>query len=78
MTYFLYFYFRYHQYRLKRAMYLMFNILVSLYMRLLFFENWSKQISTIKNAAKRSRQHAGKKYWDYAQRHVCCVNEQVP
>ena len=31
-----------------------------------------------KNAAKRSRQHAGKKYREYAQRHVCFVNEQVP
>ena len=31
-----------------------------------------------KNAAKRSRQHAGKKYWEYAQGHVCFVNEQVP
>ena len=29
-----------------------------------------------KNAAKRSRQHAGKEYWEYAQRHVCFVNEQ--
>ena len=34
--------------------------------------------SKIKNAAKRSRQHAGKKYREYAQRHVCFVNEQVP
>ena len=32
----------------------------------------------IKNAAKRSRQHAGKRYWEYAQRRVCFVNEQVP
>ena len=31
-----------------------------------------------KNAAKRSRQHAGKKYREYAQRRVCFVNEQVP
>ena len=31
-----------------------------------------------KNAAKRSRQHAGKKYREYAQRYVCFVNEQVP
>ena len=33
-----------------------------------------------KNAAKRSRQHAGKKYQEYGQRHqrhVCFVNEQV-
>ena len=26
-----------------------------------------------KNAAKRSRQHAGKKYWEYAQRRVCTI-----
>ena len=32
----------------------------------------------IRNAAKRSRQHAGKKYREYAQRHVCFINEQVP
>ena len=32
----------------------------------------------IKNAAKRSRQHAGKRYREYAQRRVCFVNEQVP
>ena len=31
-----------------------------------------------KNAAKQSRQHARKKYREYAQRHVCFVNEQVP
>ena len=31
-----------------------------------------------KNAAKRSRQHAGKKYREYAQRRVCFVNKQVP
>ena len=31
-----------------------------------------------KNAAKRNRQHAGKKYWEYAQRRVCFLNEQVP
>ena len=31
-----------------------------------------------KNAAKRSRQYAGKKYREYAQRRVCFVNEQVP
>ena len=31
-----------------------------------------------KNAAKRSRQRAGKKYREYAQRRVCFVNEQVP
>ena len=30
-----------------------------------------------KNAAKRSRQHAGEKYQEYGQRHVCFVNEQV-
>ena len=34
--------------------------------------------SSKKNAAKRSRQHAGKKYREYAQRRVCFVNEQVP
>ena len=34
--------------------------------------------SDIKNAAKRSRQHAGKKYREYAQRRVCFINEQVP
>ena len=33
-------------------------------------------IST-KNAAKRSWQHAGKKYREYAQRRVCFVNKQV-
>ena len=32
----------------------------------------------VKNAAKRSRQHAGKRYREYVQRHVCFVNEQVP
>ena len=31
-----------------------------------------------KNAAKRSRQHAGKRNWEYVQRQVCFVNEQVP
>ena len=31
-----------------------------------------------KNAAKRSRQHAGGKYREYAQRSVCFVNKQVP
>ena len=31
-----------------------------------------------KNAAKRSRQHAGKKYCKYAQCRVRFVNEQVP
>ena len=31
---------------------------------------------SFKNAAKRSRQHAGKRYWEYAQRHVCFVNVQ--
>ena len=31
-----------------------------------------------KNAAKRTRQHAGKKYREYAQRRVCFVNEEVP
>ena len=31
-----------------------------------------------KNGAKRSRQHEGKKYQEYAQRRVCFVNEQVP
>ena len=31
-----------------------------------------------KNAAKRSRQHAGEKYREYAQCSVCFVNKQVP
>ena len=31
-----------------------------------------------KNAAKRSRQHAGEKYWEYAHRCVCFVNVQLP
>ena len=31
-----------------------------------------------KNAAKRSRQHAGEKYREYAQRSVCFVKKQVP
>ena len=31
-----------------------------------------------KNAAKRSRQHVGEKYREYAQRRVCFINEQVP
>ena len=31
-----------------------------------------------KKAAKWSRQHAGKKYREFAQRRVCFVNEQVP
>ena len=31
-----------------------------------------------KNAAKQSRQHAGKRYREYARRRVCFVNEQVP
>ena len=31
-----------------------------------------------KNAAKWSRQHAGEKYREYAQRSVCFVNKQVP
>ena len=31
-----------------------------------------------KNDAKRSRQHAGGKYQEYAQRSVCFVNNQVP
>ena len=31
-----------------------------------------------KNAAKWSRQYAGKKYREYAQRRVSFVNEQVP
>ena len=31
-----------------------------------------------KNAAKRSRQHAGGKYREYAQRSVFFVNNQVP
>ena len=35
-------------------------------------KNWKK------NAAKRSRQHAGGKYREYAQHRVCFVNEQVP
>ena len=37
-----------------------------------------KTILCLKNAAKRSRQHAGKKYREYAQRRVCFVNKQVP
>ena len=35
-------------------------------------------INVHKNAAKRSRQHAGEKYREYAQRSVCFVNKQVP
>ena len=31
-----------------------------------------------KNDAKRSRQQAGKRYREYAQRRVCFINEQVP
>ena len=38
----------------------------------------TKEIKKEKNAAKRSRQHAGKRYRKYAQRRVCFVNEQVP
>ena len=30
-----------------------------------------------KNATKRSRQHAGKKYWEYAERRVCFLNEKI-
>ena len=37
-----------------------------------------KLLNIDKNAAKRSRQHAGKKYREYAERRVCFVNEQVP
>ena len=33
--------------------------------------------NAFKNAAKRSRQHAGKKYQEYAQRRVCFVNEKI-
>ena len=35
-----------------------------------------KLISASKNAAKQSRQHAGKKYRKYAQHRLCFVNEQ--
>ena len=43
-----------------------------------FYYKLHKTFFTIKNAAKRSRQHAGKKYREYAQRRVCFINEQVP
>ena len=39
--------------------------------------SWN-QVRRKKNDAKRSRQHAGKRYREYAQRRVCFINEQVP
>ena len=39
---------------------------------------WQNSDPFKKNAAKRSRQHAGKKYREYAQRRVCFINKQVP
>ena len=39
---------------------------------------WIVILEYIKNATKRSRQHAGKTYLEYAQRRVCFINEQVP
>ena len=42
--------------------------------------NLSEQHFHMKNAAKRTRQQAGKKYHkaEYVHRHVCFINEQVP
>ena len=39
---------------------------------------FSQRVTNKKNAAKRSRQHVGKRYWEYAQRRVCFINYQVP
>ena len=38
----------------------------------------NKIVEIQKNAAKQSRQQAGKKYCVYAQHRVCFINEQVP
>ena len=42
------------------------------------FSSYALTRTSNKNAAKRSRQHSGKKYREYAKRRVCFVNEQVP
>ena len=52
---------------------------ISFWFRAVYYVRFDIMFKTLfKNAAKRRRQHAGEKYWEYAQRSVCFVNKQVP
>ena len=62
----------------QRSCKFMLSVTLWVYPFFVYFKTEYWPTFAVKNAAKWRRQHAGKKYREYAQRRVCFVNEPVP